>query len=51
MALKRFRVEDQKALRLAVCDDVPVVMLIAGPNGVGKSTLLYSLHRDRSRLR
>jgi hypothetical protein len=45
MALQAFRIENEKALRLASCDSVPRVMIIAGPNGVGKSTLLYALHR------
>ena len=45
MALKRFRVENEKALKLAACDQVPPVMVVAGPNGVGKSTLLYALQR------
>lgn len=43
MALRSFRVENKKALRLAECADVPAVMVIAGPNGVGKSTLLHAL--------
>ena len=45
MALRAFKVEDEKAIRLAVCERVPPVMIVAGPNGVGKSTLLYALHR------
>ena len=45
MALQSFRVENQKALRLAECQQVPRIMIIAGPNGVGKSTLLHNLHR------
>jgi ABC-type cobalamin/Fe3+-siderophores transport system ATPase subunit len=45
MAVKSFRVENEKAIRLAECTSVPPVMIIAGPNGVGKSTLLYALHR------
>lgn len=43
MALRKFRVENRKALRLAECADVPSLMVIAGPNGVGKSTLLHAL--------
>jgi ABC-type cobalamin/Fe3+-siderophores transport system ATPase subunit len=43
--LRSFRVSNEKGLRLAVCDDVPKVMLIAGPNGIGKSTLLHALYR------
>jgi len=45
MALTAFRVENDRALRLAECGQVPPVMVVAGPNGVGKSTLLYALHR------
>jgi predicted ATPase len=45
MALTAFRVENDRALRLAECGRVPPVMVVAGPNGVGKSTLLYALHR------
>jgi hypothetical protein len=45
VALKSFRVENEKGLHLATCETVPRVMVIAGPNGVGKSTLLYALHR------
>jgi hypothetical protein len=45
VALNAFRVENEKAVRLASCDQVPPVMVIAGPNGVGKSTLLHSIHR------
>lgn len=43
MALIGFRVENQKAIRLAAAPSVPPVMVIAGPNGVGKSTLLYAI--------
>jgi ABC-type cobalamin/Fe3+-siderophores transport system ATPase subunit len=45
MALRAFKVENEKAIRLAACEAVPPVMIVAGPNGVGKSTLLYALHR------
>ena len=38
-----FRIFDRDSLRLAECQNVPPVMIIAGPNGVGKSTLLYNL--------
>ncbi|MEI9931357.1 MAG: AAA family ATPase [Rhizomicrobium sp.] len=43
MALQSFRVENQKSIRLAEARSVPKVMVIAGPNGVGKSTLLYAI--------
>lgn len=45
MALTSFRVENERALQLAECEAVPSVMIVAGPNGVGKSTLLYALSR------
>ncbi len=43
MSLLSFRVENQKSLVLAEATAVPPVMVIAGPNGVGKSTLLYAI--------
>lgn len=43
LALTSFRVENQKAIVLAYAQYVPPVMVIAGPNGVGKSTLLYAI--------
>lgn len=45
MALTQFRIENRKALRLAECQSVPRIMVIAGANGVGKSTLLYSIRQ------
>ena len=47
MALKSFKIENIKALGLAECELVPRVMVIAGPNGVGKSTLLYEISQQR----
>jgi len=47
VAPRSFRVENQKTLRLAECLEVPAVMMIACPNGVGKSTLLYALRQDQ----
>lgn len=43
MPIEHFKVANQKALQLAECEKVPRLMVIAGPNGVGKSTLLYAL--------
>ncbi|WKZ28620.1 MAG: AAA family ATPase [Patescibacteria group bacterium] len=43
MGLKTFRVVNNKSIRLAEATEVPAVMVIAGPNGVGKSTLLYAI--------
>lgn len=47
MALTSFRVSDIKALSLAECERVPKIMVIAGPNGVGKSTLLFEISQRR----
>lgn len=43
MALQSFRVETRRSVRLAEATSVPRVMVIAGPNGVGKSTILYAI--------
>lgn len=43
MALDAFEIEDEGPISRAACDSVPQVMVIAGPNGVGKSTLLNAL--------
>lgn len=43
MSLKSFRIANNKAIQLAECTDVPRVMIISGPNGVGKSTLLSAI--------
>lgn len=45
MAATSFRVENQKALRLAECLSIPRLMIICGSNGTGKSTLLWALMR------
>lgn len=47
MALKSFKVGPEKALGLAECEDVPRVMVIAGSNGVGKSTLLDEIRQKK----
>lgn len=47
MALKSFKIQNVKALGLVECELVPSVMIIAGSNGVGKSTLLYELAQRR----
>jgi len=49
MAISEFEIREKEVIKLAKCDNVPKVMIIAGPNGVGKSTLLYylwSYYRD-----
>ena len=43
MAAKSFRIENNKAIRLAECVAVPPLMVICGANGTGKSTLLWEL--------
>src|SRR3989338_9839227 len=43
MSLLSFRVENRRSVRLAEVSSVPPVMIIAGPNGVGKSTILYAI--------
>ncbi len=43
MSLLSFRVEEQRSVKLAEVTTVPSVMVIAGPNGVGKSTILYAI--------
>lgn len=47
MALKSFKIQPIKALGLAECAEVPRVMVIAGPNGVGKSTLLDEIRLQK----
>ncbi len=41
--ITRFKIQGIKALHYAECTDVPKLMVITGPNGVGKSTLLHAL--------
>lgn len=43
MRLPKFEVRNQRSIKLASCDNVPQLMVIAGPNGTGKSTLLNSI--------
>lgn len=50
MPIQSFNINDVKILKKAYCEKVPKLMVIAGPNGIGKSTLLYELRkfsRDR----
>jgi energy-coupling factor transporter ATP-binding protein EcfA2 len=47
MAATSFRVEQDKALRLAECQTIPPLMVICGANGTGKSTLLWALKQKR----
>lgn len=43
MSLTSFSISNQKSIRLAAAEQVPPIMVIAGPNGVGKSTILYGI--------
>jgi energy-coupling factor transporter ATP-binding protein EcfA2 len=43
MTLLSFKIANQKSVRLAEAVEIPPVMVIAGPNGIGKSTLLYAI--------
>lgn len=47
MSLSSFKIQNIKALGLAECTAVPKVMVIAGPNGVGKSTLLDQIRQQQ----
>lgn len=44
MPLASFSIQNEGGLQNAECSDVPQLMVIAGPNGVGKSTLLEGLN-------
>lgn len=43
MRIPSFEVRTQRSVRLARCEAVPRLMVIAGPNGSGKSTLLNAI--------
>jgi AAA15 family ATPase/GTPase len=43
--IEEFRVENRRSTRLAACTALPPLMVIAGPNGTGKSTLLDALRQ------
>lgn len=45
MPLNSFKALEVPPVVKAECDKVPELMIIAGPNGVGKSTLLYAMFR------
>jgi len=46
MALPSFGYEDTGPLENVKCDNVPSLMVIAGPNGVGKTTLLDNIAQE-----
>lgn len=41
MRIPQFEIRNQRGILFAKCEQVPPLMLIAGPNGCGKSTLLH----------
>src|SRR6185295_8879759 len=43
MRIPKFEISSERSIRLAKCDAVPRLMVIAGPNGSGKSTLLNAI--------
>ena len=43
MRIPSFEVRNQRSIRFARCEQVPSLMIIAGPNGCGKSTLLNAI--------
>jgi len=45
MPIQSFDISNAKIVGKASCDNVPKLMIIAGRNGVGKSTLLYELRK------
>ena len=46
MRIPAFEVTNQRSVRLARCETVPRLMVIAGPNGSGKSTLLNAIRSN-----
>lgn len=40
MPVNTFEIQNEGSIKYAKCDDVSNIMIIADPNGVGKSTLL-----------
>jgi ABC-type cobalamin/Fe3+-siderophores transport system ATPase subunit len=46
MKIPSFRIQNQKSISLAACENVPRLMVVAGPNGCGKTTLLNALRHQ-----
>ncbi len=49
MRIPSIEVANVRSIQLAKCDNVPRLMVIAGPNGCGKSTLLNALRNVEGR--
>jgi len=49
MPLEQFNIQNEGAIREAGCENVPEIMIVAGPNGVGKSTIFNAIHSDLQR--
>jgi hypothetical protein len=47
MAIRNFDLQPEKGLRHATWEGLPNLVVIAGPNGVGKSTFLHQLYRRK----
>jgi len=45
MPIKKFEIRNLGPINFAKIEDIPSIVIIAGPNGVGKSTLLEALKR------
>lgn len=43
MRIPSFEIRNQRSVRFAKCEKVPALMVVAGPNGTGKSTLLNTI--------
>jgi ABC-type branched-subunit amino acid transport system ATPase component len=43
MRIDSFEIRNERSIRYAKCEKVPALMVVAGPNGTGKSTLLNSI--------
>lgn len=46
MRIASFAIENNRSIAVARCDQVPPLMVIAGPNGSGKTTLLDALRNQ-----
>jgi hypothetical protein len=46
MPIEQFTISNKEPIKYASCEKVPPLMIIAGPNGVGKSTMLETPRRN-----